>query len=122
MSPVLPRHAAGCIRVGSMRCRSVHRLAYLPLIVLISVAAFESAEASFRILWRYAVLSWDNPATQAIDELACESSPPSRAGAEAGQSTRLAVRSSGRLDGDRAAPRPDRPALSSGITRSPPAA
>jgi hypothetical protein len=105
-----------------MRLRGLHLLACLALVVLIGLAAFQAAEASTRILWRYTVLSWDNPATQVFDELVCESSPPSQAGAEAGQSTRLAIGASAHLPADAVAPHPETPALSSGITRSPPAA
>jgi hypothetical protein len=105
-----------------MSRRDLHRLACLVLVVLVGVAAFQAAEASIRILWRFTVLSWDNPATQVFDELVCESSPPSQAGAEAGQSTRLAVAASGQLPTDSLAASHESPALSSGITRSPPAA
>ena len=105
-----------------MRLRGLHWLSCLALVLLIGVAAFQAAEASTRILWRYMVLSWDNPATQIFDELVCESSPPSQAGTEAGQSTRLSVVASGRLPADSVAPHPETPALSSGITRSPPTA
>src|SRR5262245_33227633 len=105
-----------------MSLRAVHHLVCLTLVLLVGLAAFQAADASTRILWRFAVLSWDSPVTQVFDELLCESSPPSQAGAEAGQSTRLAVRASGRLPADSIAPHPESPALSSGITRSPPAA
>ena len=105
-----------------MSPRGLHRLACLMLVVLMGLAVFQAAEASTRILWRFMVLSWDNPATQMFDELICESSPPSQAGAEAGQSTRLAVAASGQLPADLLAASHENPALSSGITRSPPAA
>ena len=103
-----------------MRPRGPNRLPCLLLVLLFLAGAIQVADASMRILDRYTVLSWDNPATQHFDELICESSPPSQAGAEAGRSTRLAVRVSGRLVTDSTAFRPDSPALSSGITRSPP--
>jgi hypothetical protein len=105
-----------------MRLRGPYSLACVALVMLIGLAALEAAEASNRILWRFTVLSWDNPATQVSDELVCESSPPSEAGAEAGQSTRLSVAASGRLPADSLAASHESPALSSGITRSPPAA
>jgi hypothetical protein len=99
-----------------------HRLACLLLVLLFLAGALQVADASMRILCRYTVLSWDNPATQHFDELICESSPPSQAGVEAGLSTRLAVRASRPPVADSTASRPPSPALSSGITRSPPAA
>jgi hypothetical protein len=105
-----------------MRSRPLLRLASLLLVLVVGLGAIQAAEASVRIVFRFAVLSWDNPATQLFDELVCESSPPSQAGAEAGQSTRLGVGVPGRLLTDAIAPHPEIPALSSGITRSPPAA
>jgi hypothetical protein len=105
-----------------MSPRAPLRLACLLLAVLIALAAFEAAGASTRILWRFVVLSWDNPATQLLDEMVCESSPPSQAGADAGQVTGLAVRPAGRLVADSAPACPDSHAFSSGITRSPPVA
>lgn len=105
-----------------MRSRGLHRLPSLLLALLFCVGSLQVADASVRIIDRYTVLSWDNPVTQHFDELICESSPPSQAGSEASQFTRLAVRAAGRLTADSIAPRPDSPALSSGITRSPPLA
>jgi hypothetical protein len=64
------------------------------LLAPVILAALEAPEASVRIIWRFAGLSWDSPATQLFDEVICESSPPSQAGAEARQATRLAVRPS----------------------------
>ena len=105
-----------------MKSRLLPRLACLLLVFLLGMGAIEAAEASIRIVVRFAVLSWDNPATQLFDELVCETSAPSQAGSEAGQCTRLAVQASSRLVFDSIAPHPASPALSSGITRAPPAA
>ena len=105
-----------------MRPRASLRLACLLLALVVGLAALQAGEASIRIVYRFTVLSWDNPATQVFDELICESSPPSQAGAEAGQSARLAVGTSGGLAADAVASHLQSPALSSGITRSPPAA
>jgi hypothetical protein len=102
--------------------RSRGHLACSLLALLVAVGALQAAEASLRIVFRFAVLSWDNPATQLSDELICESSPPSQAGVEARQRTRLAVQASRPLVVDPVAPHRSRPALSSGITRAPPAA
>jgi hypothetical protein len=105
-----------------MRSRGSHRLACLVLALLVLAGALQAADASTRIICRFTVLSWDNPATQHFDELICETSPPSRAGAEAGQVARLAAGTPGRLTADSTAASVENPALSSGITRSPPAA
>jgi hypothetical protein len=105
-----------------MKLGLLPRLACLLLALLLGMGAIQAAEASIRIVFRFVVLSWDNPATQVFDELVCETSAPSRAGSEAGQSTRLAVRASSHLVFDSVAPHPASPALSSGITRAPPAA
>jgi hypothetical protein len=105
-----------------MRFRVLHRLACLALVLLVGLGAIEAAEASRRILLRYTVLSFDNPVTQLFDELVCETSPPSQAGAEAGQATRLALGGTARVIVAPVALQPESPALSSGITRSPPAA
>ena len=51
----------------------------LLLPVLLVVASFEMPMASLRIAWRFMVLSFDNPVTQALDDLVCETSPPSQA-------------------------------------------
>jgi hypothetical protein len=105
-----------------MRSPVLFRLACLGLVLLVGLGAIEAAEASNRILLRFTVLSFDNPVTQLFDELVCETSLPSQAGAEAGQATRLAIGASACLLVAPVAPEPESPALSSGITRSPPAA
>ena len=89
---------------------------------LLSVVQLQSAQASLNILWRYTVLSWDNPATEIEDQLACETAPSFDVAAEAREHVRMARATAALL-----APNPDEgqhssPALSSGITRSPPAA
>ena len=105
-----------------MKSGPLPRLACLLLALLLGMGAIQAAEASIRIVFRFVVLSWDNPATQLFDELVCETSAPSQAGSEAGQGTRLAVRASSRLVSDFVAPHPASPALSFGVTRAPPAA
>ena len=105
-----------------MESRIVSRPACLALFLLAALGAIEAAEASSRILLRFTVLSFDSPVTQLFDELVCEASPPSQAGTEAGRATRLTVSVSTRLAVAAVAPHPESSALSSGITRSPPAA
>jgi hypothetical protein len=89
-------------------------------LALIAVTLAEAPGASMRILWRYAVLSFDNPATQMFDEMASASSEPTDPGAAAGTLARLPLAS-------RLTPSPEpigfgTAALSSRFTRSPPAA
>jgi hypothetical protein len=101
--------------------RSSRRLVWnLAVASLVLLATFEAPSASLRSVWRYVVLSFDSPATQMADELLGESSPTSRAGAEAAQSTRLAVQRGGSLVSLSRASRRADPALGSGITRAPP--
>ncbi len=92
------------------------------LVGLLSFVQFASSHAVLNILWRYTVLSWDNPATELQDELACSTAPCTDLAGEARESVRTAHGTArllppGQDDGRRASP-----ALSAGITRSPPAA
>jgi|RhiMetdeSRZDD1v2_1073273.scaffolds.fasta_scaffold2032665_2 hypothetical protein len=95
-------------------------LGALALVGLMMLGTVDAANASLRSLWRYAVLSYDNPATQHADELACESSPTSEAGADARQFTRLACRPSGRLVPTAVERYDAAPDPGAGITRAPP--
>jgi hypothetical protein len=92
----------------------------LTLLALLALAGAEQATAQLGIIWRVAVLSWDNPLTQLHDEVACQatlSADPSR---QASDHARVALVPSGRLgltaggDGDEATPGPAH------LTRSPP--
>jgi hypothetical protein len=105
-----------------MRRGTSGRLACLALVLLVGLGASEAADASSRILLRFTVVSFDSPITQLFDELVCETSPTSQAGAEAGQANRLATGVSARLAVPSVPSHPESAALSSGITRSPPAA
>lgn len=95
--------------------------ACLLLALLVGVGVFQAADALSRTVSRVVLLSWDNPATQILDELICESAPPSQAGIEARLSARLAIQGSARVV-DPVPPKPLSSVPSSGITRSPPAA
>ena len=88
--------------------------------VLITVTIGEAPGASMRILWRYAVLSFDNPVTQIFDEMASTSSAPSDPDAAADHLTRLPLAS--RLTPNAEPLGITNPALSSRFTRSPPVA
>jgi hypothetical protein len=90
----------------------------LAAMMVVSVAA--AGDASLRIFWRYLVLSYDNPITQHADELACESSPISQAGADARHFTRLACRPAGHLASADVELYDAALDLGAGITRAPP--
>ena len=94
----------------------------LLLPVLLVVASFEMPMASLRIAWRFMVLSFDNPVTQVLDDLVCETSPPSEAGADARHWARLAARVSTRVVSVAAPLRAGGHVRSSSVTRAPPAA
>jgi hypothetical protein len=96
-------------------------LAHVALLVLVlGLGLFEATSAVVRTHLRVSSVSWDSPITQHIDELAMEAMPSAD---PAGESVARA-RPSG--DGRPVAPPADpplaSPALSSGITRSPPTA
>jgi hypothetical protein len=42
---------------------------------LLALVQFSGPHASLNILWRFMILSFDNPATQILDELVLEKSP-----------------------------------------------
>ena len=96
--------------------------AALLVLVVLPLASLETPLASLRIAWRFMVLSFDSPATQVMDDLVCESSPPSQAGAEAGRWTRLAALASARIAPVSAPLSAGDPSFSSSGTRAPPAA
>lgn len=102
--------------------RHARQLSSALLLVALLALTIEAPFAAVRIVWRFAVLSFDSSATQLLDELACEASPPSQAGREADLGTRLAVTRPGAVASLDAPSRLASAALSSGITRSPPTA
>jgi hypothetical protein len=87
--------------------------------LLVTLAVVEAPESSLRILTRYTVLSFDDPGGQILDEIACESSGPIGRALTALPITRLPV---SRLPVSAPSVVFDDPALSSCVTRSPPAA
>lgn len=91
------------------------------LIALLALAPLQASYGALNILWRYSVLSWDNPASLALDALACASAPSTDPAGEALAHTRTADVETGRLTPSRDADCRPNPALVSGITRSPPA-
>ncbi len=86
------------------------------LLGFLGLAQVEAPHAFVNIVWRFAVLSFDNPATQALDELASTVLPLTPVGQAA---VVVAVRS-GRVGPPRPAGHPARPTLSSRLTRAPP--
>jgi len=96
--------------------------AALLVLVVLLLASLETPLASLRIAWRFMVLSFDSPVTQVMDDLVCESSPPSQAGADAGHWTRLAALVSAPIVPVSAPLRGGDPSRSSRSTRAPPAA
>ena len=89
-------------------------------VALLALTTAEAPGASMRIFWRYAVLSFDNPATQLFDEMASASSGLTDGDAGAHTVERLPLAS--RVVPGPASPVLHSPALSSCLTRSPPAA
>jgi len=47
----------------------------LLLLALLGVAHLQQGQALFGVLWRESLLSWDNPATQFLEELASQAIP-----------------------------------------------
>jgi hypothetical protein len=72
-------------------------------------------------LWRTAVVSWDNPASQVVDELACESLPHTDPSREAREHAALAPRPCGDVHARSQVAAPG-PTLRSRLSRSPPSA
>lgn len=93
----------------------------VPLLLgLVTVVVLQAPHASFNIIWRFTVLSFDNPATQLLDDLATDSSTYTDPTAEARESARVAAGGECHLRLVLTAPHVFGPALDSGITRSPP--
>jgi len=104
-----------------LRRRRTSALGGLFLIALLALAPLQASHGALNILWRYSVLSWDNPASLALDGLAGASAPSTDPAGEALAHTRTADVETGRLAPAREADGRPSPALASGITRSPPA-
>jgi hypothetical protein len=102
------------------RGRNGRVVAIAVAIVLCTVTAVAAPAASLNIFWRYTVLSFDNPATQLFDEVLAESKAISTPDAPTQHSGRLPV--TGRIARVVTTVVAASPALSSGITRSPPTA
>jgi hypothetical protein len=99
---------------------TISMLAATLALAVIALTTTEAPGASMRIFWRYAVLSFDNPATQLFDEISSTSSGLTDPDAGAQNVGRLPLAS--RVVSDAASPVLRSPALSSCPTRSPPTA
>lgn len=91
------------------------------LAVLLVLAQAHFVVGLFGPLWRTAVMSWDNPATQVVDELACESLTHTDPSREAREHAVLAPRACGGIH-PRSQVSASSPSLRSRLTRSPPSA
>jgi hypothetical protein len=98
---------------------SVSRVALLGVLVLLGLA--HAAHATLGTYLRAAVVSWDSPVSQQQDELASQSLPWTDAFADTLAQTRASAGSTSRLSAATAEHAHASLALSSGITRSPPA-
>ncbi len=92
------------------------------VVALLAVAQVQRPHASTNIVWRFLVVSFDSPSTQALDALATEPAPHADLGAELRELTRVAAGVSSRLAVSDGLGRYRSLALSSCITRSPPEA
>ena len=94
----------------------------LVFLALVALVQLEWPRALLSILWRGAVLSFDNPATQALDELASGATPVADPTRDARRSTRAAAVVSAPLALQRVVVAAGTATALAGITRSPPAA
>jgi hypothetical protein len=107
-----------CLRSG--RQTSVWRAGLLGVLLLLSLS--QATHAILGIYLRAAVVSWDSPISQQQDELASQSLPWADSFAESLAHARAAAGLISGLNTLPADPEHASLALSSGITRSPPAA
>jgi hypothetical protein len=105
---------------SAVKRTTVAMLAAALAVAILALATAEAPSASMRIFWRYAVLSFDNPATQLFDEISSASSGLTDPDVGAHRVGRLPLAS--RVVPGPASPVLRSPALSSCLTRSPPAA
>lgn len=101
--------------------RSIVLVSVAILVALLTLAQAQAVLGLFGTLWRTAVVSWDNPATQVVDELACQTLPHTDSAREAHAHTVLATRPSGKIHASAPAAAAG-PALPSRFSRSPPSA
>jgi hypothetical protein len=95
--------------------------ATLLLAGLLVLAQTQWCLALVGIVWRSVVLSWDNPATQLVEDVASQAIPHTDPGRSLRDHAIAAARASARLRPAETPPGVHKPARSRGITRSPPA-
>lgn len=113
----LPPGASGAAR---RRPRNVAAVGFL--IALLGALLLLGPQAAVSVFWRLAVLSFDNPLTQALDDLALEQSPFRAPLDEVLAETRLAGRSWRRAPAPPPASRATDPLASDRAGRAPPLA
>lgn len=101
--------------------RFVASAAVASLTALLALAQLHFVLAHFGPLRRTALFSWDSPATQMEDELACESLPHTDPSRESREHALLAPRRCGAIHA-RPGIVPSSPTLPSSLSRSPPPA
>lgn len=116
MTRPLPPGASGATR------RRPRNVAAVGLLIALLGALLLGPQAAVSVFWRLAVLSFDNPLTQALDELALEQSPFRAPLDEVLAETRLAGRSWRRAPAPTPASRATDPLASDRAGRAPPLA
>jgi hypothetical protein len=92
------------------------------LVALMTLAQVESPRASLSIFWRGAVLSFDSPTTQSLDELASGATPVADPAREARRSAHAAAVQSSPLPIAAVVVAVRTAARLAGVTRAPPEA
>jgi hypothetical protein len=106
-----------------MRSLPLARCACVVFVVaLLALTQVQRPYASTNIVWRFLVVSFDSPSTQALDALACEPAPHADPVADLLEFARVAAGVSGHLAEPGGLDKSYSLALSSCITRSPPVA
>jgi hypothetical protein len=105
---------------GQRRRRGWTAVVALALLVLQLLLQLQTADANLKIVWRFLVLSFDNPATQVLDELACAKSPCHDSTRDVLTMARIAAEASRRTESSGPELFAQRVDLFFGITRSPP--
>lgn len=97
-------------------------LSVVLLLGLLALAHVQSRVAAVGVIWRTAVLSWDDPDTQLVEDLASQAAPVTDPSRLAHDHLRTAAQAHARAELPDSGEAPKHPALSGRITRSPPLA
>ena len=90
------------------------------LVLLLALGQAQATDAALSIFWRLAVLTYDSPVTQQIDEAASASVPHADPASEALAHLHAAATTASGRPGSLAGPVRDTAVLASGVTRAPP--